>query len=259
MDVLVTGGTGWLGRRVVAELRGRGHRARVLSRRPGSGPDHFQGDLGTGAGLEAAGRGADAIVHAGSATRQVWRYREVDVDGTRRLLELARAAGVGHAAYVSIVGIDRVPSYPYYRVKRQTEGIVGAGGVPFSILRATQFPELIDTFLRGFSTLPGFVLLPAAWKFQVVHTRDVAAKLADVVTGEPAGMLPDFGGPKVQTLGEMAAGWLAARRSRRRVVRLPVFGRTSRAFAAGALLSRQPPSGTLTWDDWLRERYGAHP
>ena len=112
MNVLVTGGTGALGRDVVKHLREAGHRARVLSRKPGTGDDWVQGDLATGAGLEMAVRDMDAVIHAGSATVQPWKYRETDVVGTRRLLAMAREASIGHVVYVSIVGIEGVAN-PY--------------------------------------------------------------------------------------------------------------------------------------------------
>ena len=89
MNVLVTGGTGALGRDLVVALRSAGHRARVMSRRHGTGADWAQGDLATGKGLDAAVADMEAVVHAGSAAAQPWRLRATDVHGTRR--------GEGHA------------------------------------------------------------------------------------------------------------------------------------------------------------------
>ena len=96
MNVLVTGGTGALGREVVNELRSSGHRARVFSRKAGTGGDWVQGDLASGRGLDRAVDGMDAVIHAASATAQPWRLRAVDVHGTRRLLEAAKRAHVKH-------------------------------------------------------------------------------------------------------------------------------------------------------------------
>src|SRR5437870_878421 len=146
MNVLVTGGTGTLGRDVVMLLRQSGHRARILSRQPRGHVDAVQGDLKTGAGLTKALAGMEAVVHAASATRQPMALRATDVRGTRRLLELARNAGIGHVVYVSIVGIEGV-SYPYYWIKMAAETLVREDMVPWSILRATQFHSFMELTL----------------------------------------------------------------------------------------------------------------
>src|SRR2546428_1462486 len=96
MNVLVTGGTGTLGRHVVMLLRQSGHRARILSREPRGHVDAVQGDLKTGAGLPKALAGMDAIVHAASATREPMALRATDGRGTRRLLGLAACANISH-------------------------------------------------------------------------------------------------------------------------------------------------------------------
>src|SRR6266581_2356849 len=102
MNVLVTGGTGALGRDLVVALRSAGHRTRVMSRRPGTGADWAQGNLATGNGLDAAVADMDAVVHAASAAAQPWRLRATDVRGTRRLFEAAKRAHVRHVVYISI-------------------------------------------------------------------------------------------------------------------------------------------------------------
>ena len=161
MNVLVTGGTGTLGRDVVMLLRHSGHRARILSRQPRGHVDAVQGDLKTGAGLTRALAGMEAIVHAASATRGPLAGRATDVRGTRRLLELAREANIGHVVYVSIVGIDGV-AYPYYRIKVAAEAVIRHDIVPWSILRATQFHSFMVFALRAFARLPGIVAIPLA-------------------------------------------------------------------------------------------------
>src|SRR5438270_10745847 len=120
MNVLVTGGPAHLGRDVVAELRKHGHRARVLSRRPGSDGDLVEGDLATGDGIELALAGMDAVIHAASDPGAASRTRATDVDGTRRLLAAASRARIAHLVYVSIVGIDGM-AVRYYREKLAAE------------------------------------------------------------------------------------------------------------------------------------------
>ena len=254
MNILVTGGTGVLGREVVKGLRHSGHRARVLSRKPGSGDDWVQGDIASGAGLEHAVMGMDAIVHAASATIQPLRLRATDVVGTRRLLAMAREADVRHVVYISIVGIDGV-AYPYYRYKVAAEAVVRENIVPWTILRATQFHTLIDAFLSGFSKLPGLMTVPYKWQYQPVDAAEVATRLVAAVTGEPAGMLPDFGGPEVRDFESLAASWLKARNSTKRMVNLWLPFKFSRQFGEGRLLCPDHRDGNTTFEQHLRKRY----
>src|SRR5437588_13089302 len=103
MNVLVTGGTGTLGRDVVMLLRQSGHRARILSRQPRGHVDALQGDLRSGAGLDKAVAGMDAIIHAATGARESLTSRATDVGGTRRLIESARRAGIEHLAHIALV------------------------------------------------------------------------------------------------------------------------------------------------------------
>jgi uncharacterized protein YbjT (DUF2867 family) len=254
MNVLVTGGTGTLGRHVVMYLRQSGHRARILSRHPRGHVDAVQGDLRTGAGLNKALVGMDAVVHAGSATREPLRWRATDVRGTRRLLQLARDANVRHFVYISIVGIDRV-SYPYYRTKLRAEALVGENIVPWSILRATQFHNFIEFMLNGFSRVPGLIAVPLTWQLQPVEATEVARRTVDVVLGEPAGMLPDFGGPEIRDFKSIAQAWLIARNDNRRLVNLPIPLKLNRQVAEGALTCPEHKDGTITFHQYLAERY----
>lgn len=258
MDVLVTGGSGVLGRPVVQALRSSGQRAVVLSRSAGEGPDWRRGDLATGAGLADAVAGMDAVVHAGSATRELTRGRATDVEGTRRLLELARSAGVGHFVFISIVGMEGV-RYPYYATKLAAEAVVREGLVPWSILRATQFHSLMEFFLANFSRLPGLMVVPYGWQFQPVDPSDVASRLAAAVEGPPAGMLPDFGGPEVRDFRSIAESWRSARKLRKRMLNLPLPFQFSRQFARGRLLCPEHRDGVVTWEQYLARRYSPVP
>ncbi len=255
MNVLVTGGTGALGRDLVVALRSAGHRTRVMSRRPGTGADWTQGDLATGKGLDAAVADMEAVVHAGSAAAQPWRLRATDVHGTRRLLEAAKRAHVKHFVYVSIVGMEGI-AYPYYRAKLAAEAIVAGDLVPWSILRATQFHTLMEIFLGAFSRLPRLCAIPFAWQFQPVDTRNVAARLVEVTAGQPAGRLPDFGGPEVRTFKSLAEPWLKARQLSKRLVNMPMPLKFSRQVAEGKLLCPDHMEGKTTFEQYLVRRYG---
>lgn len=255
MNVLVTGGTGALGRDLVVALRSAGHRARVFSRRPGTGVDWTQGDLATGKGLDAALTDMDAVVHAGSAAAQPWRLRATDVQGTRRLLEAAKRAHVEHLVYISIVGMEGI-AYPYYRAKLAAEAIVTEDIVPWSILRATQFHTLMEIFLGAFSKLPRLCAIPFAWRFQPVDTREVAARLVDVTAGKPAGRLPDFGGPEVRTFKSLAESWLKARQLNKKLLNMPMPLKFGRQVAQGKLLASDHMEGKTTFEQYLVRKYG---
>jgi uncharacterized protein YbjT (DUF2867 family) len=254
MNVLVTGGTGVLGRHVVRLLRASGHRARIFSRHPKGHDDAVQGDLITGAGLAKAVVGMDAIIHAASATTKVTKLQATDVTGTRRLLAMAREAGVQRVVYVSIVGIDGV-TYPYYRYKLAAEAILEENILPWTILRATQFHTLIETFLEAFSKPPLLAMIPFKWQFQPVDPTEVAARLVEVVRHEPAGRLPDFGGPEVRNLWSLAESWLFARKLNKRRVNLPLPFKFSRQFADGRLLCPEHTDGKITFEQYLQEKY----
>ncbi len=205
--VLVTGGTGTLGRAVLAELRAREQAVRVLSRRPsGSAPawleglDWVVGDLCSGAGLDRAVRGAAVVVHCATDVRRPRR----DIEGTRNLLAAARAADAPHLVYISIVGVDRVP-LPYYRTKFQVEQLVEASGLPWTVLRATQFHDLVANALR-LLTRPPVVLLPTSTACQPVDVRDVAPRLVELALSPATGRAADLGGPQVRAISLISLG-----------------------------------------------------
>ena len=253
MNVLVTGGTGTLGRHVVMLLRQSGHRARIFSRNPRGHVDAVQGDLRTGAGLDRAVQGMDAIVHAATGARQSVSSR-ADIKATRRLVAKAKEANIQYLVYPSIVGMEGVP-YPYYRTKLAVEEIVKQSGLPWSILRATQFHELMETFLGGFSRVPGLTMIPFSWQFQPVDSREVAQRVVDVTLGKPQQMLPDFGGPEIRDFKGLAESWLKARHKHRRLVNLRMPFKFSKEWSEGRLLTPEHKEGKVTFEQYLAERY----
>jgi uncharacterized protein YbjT (DUF2867 family) len=255
MKVLVTGASGTLGRAVVPRLIAAGHDVRGMSRRPqsdGDGVEWVVADLAAGTGVDPAVSGVDAIVHLASATRSVGE--PVDVVGTRRLIADAAQAGVRHLLYVSIVGVDRVP-WPYYRLKLAAEQVVIAGAVPWCILRATQFPQLLDGLLRAASRL-GPVFGDRALLAQPVDPWDVAGRIADRLVAGPSQTVEEYGGPQVLRFDEAAAAWLAARRRKRPVLPMRFPGRFGRAVRDGGLITTAMPTGTRTWAEYLADTYG---
>ena len=254
MNVLVTGATGALGRHVVMQLRNAGHRARIYSRNPQGHVDAVQGDLVTGAGLLKAVTGMDAIIHAATAAAQPTKLRATDVRGTRRLLAMAREERVRHVVYISIVGMEGV-SFPYYKTKLAAEAVIKENIVPWTILRSTQFHTLMETFLGAFSKPPLVAAVPFRWQFQPVDPGEVATRLIEVATHEPAGVLPDFGGPEVRTFKTIAESWLKARNSKKRLINMPLPFKFSRQFADGRVLCPDHKDGKITFEQYLAEKY----
>jgi uncharacterized protein YbjT (DUF2867 family) len=258
MRVLVTGGTGGLGRELVPRLMHAGYTVRVMSRRerkPGEFPEAewAQADLETGQGLGEALAEAKVILHA--ASNAAHHTHETDVEGTCRLIEKAKVAGASHFLYISIVGIERIP-HPYYKHKVAAEQRVMEGGVPWSILRATQFHSLIDGLLQPTVRWPlPFALVPTGLQFQSVDTGEVADKLLEYLAAGPAGRLPDLGGPEVLTLGAMARVWLQARGMRRAIVPLPLPTAWAEGYRRGYNTCPEQKYGKMTWAEWVRRQY----
>ena len=252
--VLVTGGTGSLGRQLVPRLERAGHTVRVMSRRKPdpSVREWMQVDLSTGARLEQAVDSMQVIVHC--ATSPIRATRIVDVDGTRKLLEYARTANVAHFIYISIVGIDRVP-YPYYQHKLAAEQVVENSRVPHTILRATQFHALLDTWLSPLVRFP-FAFLPTDFQFQPMDEGECADRLVECVRDDARGRVPDVGGPEVLRLGDIARSWMRAQNKIPRIVHLPVPGKIALGFRNGYTMVPQNPYGKITWEQWLKSKFG---
>ena len=254
--ILVTGGTGGLGRELVSQLKQAGHRVRLMSRRARLVNDPqdvewAQADIETGAGVDDAVRGVEVIIHA--ATSPFKREQQVDVDGTGRLAAAAREAKMPHFIHVSIVGIERIP-FSYYRAKVAGEKAVREGGVPYTILRATQFHSLLDGFLQPIKKFP-LAFIPTEYKYQLLDTGEAAARLCALVNQAPAGLLPDMGGPEVLTLGEIAQAWFAAQNKRCKLFRLPAFGGFGSALRQGYNTCPDHRDGKITWKEWLKRKY----
>lgn len=253
-ETLVTGGTGVLGRRVVERMRAGGVEARVLSRSGRQGT--IRGDLLTGEGLEGAVRGVDTVVHC--ASNPLRKTRQVDVEGTGGLLEVAAEAGVSHVVYISIVGIDRVPSYPYYRTKLETERVVESSPIPHTILRATQFYDLVLMAIRALERLP-VMPVPKGFLGQPVDAGEVAGRLVELALSGPAGRARDVGGPEVRTLEDAAWAYLEITGRGRRILPVPIPGKTARAFREGALTCPDDAYGEIRWEEFLRGRVTGEP
>jgi uncharacterized protein YbjT (DUF2867 family) len=163
--------------------------------------------------------------------------------------------------YISVVGADGIPMvsrvdramFGYFESKRETERVVADSGLPWTTLRATQFHDLILTVARLLSKSP-VVPVPAGFRFQPVEADEVAARLVELTLGEPAGRVPDMGGPQVYGAAELLRGYLRATRRRRLIVPVWLPGKAARVFRAGANLAPEQAVGRRTWEEFLAER-----
>jgi uncharacterized protein YbjT (DUF2867 family) len=244
--VAVAGATGSVGAPTCEALRSAGHEVRALSRRS----PEFPVDLRSGEGLAEALAGCDALVDATNGGPAEKDARAVLIEGGRRLLEAAGGAGVGHHLCLSIVGIERVP-LAYYRVKVEQAQLVAGSGLPYTILRATQFHTLIDQLLTSaarYRLLPGPSVL-----LQPCDPAEVAKTVPALLAVGPRDGRVTVAGPEVSELRELAAQWRSARARRAAIVPLPLPRRLGRPLRSGALTDPSPDHRTRrTFRDWLR-------
>ncbi|MEU2394137.1 SDR family oxidoreductase [Streptomyces sp. NPDC007369] len=243
--MLVTGATGTLGTQVVARLRAAGHEVRALSRHSREHPV----DLMDGRGLDAAAAGAEVVVHCAT------NPRGGDDVAAGHLIDAARRAGtVTNVVYISIVGVDVVP-LGYYRVKHRVERMLLESGLGVTILRTTQFHDLVAMITDTVAKVPVVpVPLPKGVRVQPVSVAEVADRLVELAVPAPAGRVPDMGGPEVRTLVELGRAYLDATGRKRRVVGLPLAGRAYAGFVRGGNLTPQNAVGRVTFADFLAER-----
>jgi uncharacterized protein YbjT (DUF2867 family) len=249
--ILVTGGTGTLGRVVTRQLLDAGRQVRLMSRRPRSvsadaALNWTVGDLTVGDGLEPALRGATAVIHCATDGRRPG----ADLEAAKHLLAAAQGERP-HVVYVSIVGVDRIP-LRYYKEKFAVEQMVERSGLPWTVLRATQFHELLLGLLQRLAKLP-VLAVPGGTSFQPVDVVEVAAHLVRLASGSPVGRAPDLGGPQVRSTTDLARSYLRSRGRRRPVVAVRLPGAIARAYREGGQLAPDQPGGGRTWDEFLAE------
>ncbi len=243
--ILVTGGTGMLGRCLVPTLLHAGHNVRLLGRRRGDpAAEHFSADLAGSPDLRAALGGITTVIHAGSSP---WnKMQAVDIEGTRKLL--SACGEIRNFVYVSITGVDRIP-VAYYKVKHEAERIIGQSKVPYTIVRTTQFHPFVEYLLKKAA------VLPYQAKLQPIHLNEAADRIMQAAVGEPKGMMIEAGGPDVFTLGELKEQWEQARGRRKWALPLPVIGRAMRALDEGGATCPNGFRGKVGWKDWLGTQF----
>lgn len=247
-EFAIIGGTGTVGRHIVQELRSGGAAVRVLSRHS---PDHPV-DLATGTGLEAALQGCSVVVDASNGSS---RHPEpVLVDGARHLARAAEAAGVARIVCVSIVGIEIVPG-GYYRAKVAQERNLREGAVPVTVVRSTQFHELVAS---AFAACARWGITPRlSARVQPIAAAETARAVAQVAQGTVPGgdATINVAGPEIETAGALARTWAQHAGRHLLPLHVPLPPHLGRSLRDGGLTCATPDvSGTTTFAAWLREQ-----
>jgi uncharacterized protein YbjT (DUF2867 family) len=250
MKIVVIGGTGLIGKKLVKDLRAQGHE--VIPASPSSGVNTV-----TGEGLADALAGAQSVVDVANAPS--WEDKAVleffETSG-RNLLAAEAAAGVGHHVALSVVGTDRLLASGYFRAKMAQENLIKAAPTPYTIVRATQFFEFVEGIAQ-FSTQGQTVRLPPAM-MQPIMSDDVAAALAQIVQQKPRHGMVELAGPERIRMDELVRRFLAATGDRRQVIS------DDQALYYGVAVDDQslvpgadPLIGPTRFDEWLARSYGA--
>jgi uncharacterized protein YbjT (DUF2867 family) len=232
MKILVTGGTGTLGRHVVPQLRAAGADVVVLSRTNGD----ITCDLLAG---DVPQVDADVVVHLAGGQKG-------DDIATRNLL--AACAGVRHFVYISVIGADTVP-LAWLRTKLACEEAIAGSGIPFTILRAAQFHDLTLTMVRAMAKLP-IVPVPGM-RLQPIDARDVATRIVELALATPAGRVADIAGPAVYEMKQLVQDYLTTAGKRRLTVPVRLPGKAGKAYRGGQNLTLDGDHGTHTWEEFL--------
>jgi uncharacterized protein YbjT (DUF2867 family) len=252
--ILVTGGTGTIGSRVVPILRAAGMNIRILSRHPRAdepGIEHVEGDTVTGYGLQPALKGVDTVLHLAGGAKG-------DDIAARNLAGAAKSAGIGHLILISVVGADKMP-IGYFRAKAAAERTIAEAGVPWTVVRAAQLHDFVLPVVKGLVRMP-LIPAPSGLRFEPVHVDEVAACLAELALAEPAGRVADIVGPQVLDIPQLLAIYwnFFGRRSPKLPIRLP--GAVGRAYRAGEnLAGPEAQRGVRNWAEFLAEQSAAAP
>ena len=246
MKIVVIGGTGLIGSKLVKKLREHGHEALAAS--PNTGVNSISGE-----GLAEALKGAAAVVDVTNSPSwedaAVLKFFETS---TRNLLSYGAAAGVGHHIALSVVGTERLLDSGFFRAKLAQENLIKASGRPYTIVRATQFFEFVKQIV-DYSTEGGKVHMPPAL-IQPMAAEDVASALAKIATNPPVNGTIEIGGPEQFRLDELARQSLSARKDPREVISDPQGRYYGIRVSERALVPDQAAHLSQTrFESWLAE------
>src|ERR687891_1134754 len=245
MKIVIIGGTGLIGSKTVAILRQGGHE--VVAASPKSGINSI-----TGEGLKEAMAGATVVIDlANSPSFEDKAVLEFFETSSRNLLAAEAAAGVRHHVALSIVGTDRMPDNGYFRAKVAQEKLIETSGIPYTIIRSTQFMEFLGAIAD--SSADGNMVRLSPGLFQPIAADDVAAIVADVALAAPRSGIVEIAGPERAPFNEIIARYLKAIGDPREVVRDPearYFG--GRVEERSLVPLGEARLGRIGLDEWLR-------
>ncbi|MFD1731972.1 SDR family oxidoreductase [Deinococcus malanensis] len=249
--MLVTGGSGQLGRRVIGELLEQGRAVQAISRRPGpqaAGLTWVTGDLNSAATLQRGLDGVSRVVHLATQPLRPGK----DLQMTSALLGAVQDRHIEHFVYMSISGLERMQGAPYYREKLEIERRLRTSGLRLTIQRSTQFHKFVADLL-GKLTLGPVTLVPTGVTLQPVEVSAVARCLAQVVQGAPAGQRRDLSGPAPEAIELLARQWHRHRARTGRVASAPIPLPLFRAWQHSAAVPEEAEPVGRPWIRWLQE------
>jgi len=256
--VLVTGGNGHLGKHIVSSLPSKGYHPAVLTTRTihseSSQVQFFTGDLFENKGLKEATVGAEVIIHCASNPRN---FKQIDIEGTKNLLDAIDKNVTKHFIYISIVGIDK-SDYPYYGAKLEVEDIIAKSGIPFTILRTTQFHDFVFNMIKTLedqnSENEDFMIIPSGIKFQSIAVHEVADLLVSFALEKPKGLLEDCGGPEVFSFEKMVESYLGINQKNKGIKLVESEDVRHKLFMTGINLCPNQNLGKETWEEFLNKK-----
>jgi uncharacterized protein YbjT (DUF2867 family) len=253
--LLITGGTGLLGSEVVRQLAQKDDfTLRLLVRekanRSGYREHEFTGDLATGKGIAEALAGVSVIIHCASDPQQ---SECVDIGGTAHLITNLDRKVFQHFIYISIVGADNT-SYPYYRSKIATEHLIQESGIPYTIVRATQFHNFVINQIKALRIENTEVFIPAGLKFQPISIDDVARQLISSAEKKATNEIINRGGPEILTFEKLVQDYFDSLHKPHRFASILPSNTREQMFTSGINLVPDFATGKITWQHFLRSR-----
>lgn len=263
--ILVLGGSGVLGSAVVNVLKAQSIPFLIGSRSPVKQHSYstvnlstespwMRVDLVSGSGLAEALTGVDTVLHLASGQGKIG-HESFEMAITRKLLDAIKRSGVKQLIYSSIVGVDKIP-FSYYRAKLEAESLIRQSQVPYTILRATQFHNLIDYWISKLLALPlGFV--PKSVQFQPIDVNAVAHKLVELAEAGNQQAILNQGGPELRTLGSLTEQWMIYRKVSKPIVSIPAIGKVMHSLVNGDNTCSELDASSKSWEEYLSGRYAS--
>ncbi|MCF6404861.1 NAD(P)H-binding protein [Chitinophaga filiformis] len=254
-NILITGGTGTLGKQIAQQLIGKKYAPVILTSRENAvveeGAIAAFGNLALGTGLQEAAANADVIIHCASNPRN---SAEVDIQGTEHLLASIPSDRSPHIIYISICGVDQ-SSYVYYQNKYATEKLIEKSRFPYTIIRITQFHDFIlhRILVPGSNERESVIELPDNMSFQPIDIRDAAAYIVKCVEDKPERTCVTLGGPEIFSIRELANTYLTRAGKKYAIRDTAVQNDFYNIFRSGINLTPENRAGTITWAKFLQD------